>query len=99
MNNLALKEKFTQIRKRKMHAVHGTSAITFPLYVPDVPFLFLFFIGLKLLDNAVLFSAVQHEPAICAHVSPPSSPSPAHPTSLGHHEHQAELPLLAATSN
>lgn len=84
-----------------MHAVHGTSAITFPLYVPDVPpFIFFFFFGVKLLHNAALFSAVQHEPAMCAHAPPPSSTSdPTHPTSAGHHEHQAELPVLAATSN
>ena len=44
-----------------------------------------------------LVSPVQHESAICAHVSPPSGTSPSpHPTSLGHHEHQAELPVLCS---
>ena len=60
-----------------MLAVHGTSALTFPLSVPDEPpFIFFFFIGVKLLHNAVLVSAVQHESAIYVHVSPPSSTSP-----------------------
>ena len=55
MNNLTLKEQFTQMRKRKMHAAHGSSAIAFPLYVPDVPpFIFFFFVGVKLLHNAVV---------------------------------------------
>ena len=83
MNNLAQKEKFTQMRKRKMRATHGSSAIAFPLSVPDVPpFIFFFFVGVKLLHNAVLVSAVQHESAMCAHVSPPTGTPPSPPSHL-----------------
>ena len=59
-------------------------------------FFFLFFIGVHLLYNVVLVSAVQQSESVtCIYVSPPSLislPGCLHPTPLGHHRAASWFP-------